>query len=244
MTDSNSSTERPDALSNRLRFVRHVLVAVAIADAAIFVRLGIEYTPWCFIISAFVLTRVVTSKPDDIFNTYYALPTALYFVVGTVFVHTVVLPPLELTFLKLTMEPLQFLWFKVYVGPVGLLSWLIYYFQQPDILKPLLELNPSARKFFSTKTARKYTLVEIGFVIVWLLIASPAHFIMMNNQSLIDRAKSEAAKQIKLDPAVENKFYVEWLSTHNAAKPTKVWGRVSVYDGNTLRSIPVVWSEK
>jgi hypothetical protein len=231
-------------LSERLRFVRYVLVGAAVLDALIFVTVGIEYTAWCFIVSALVLTKLETSKPDEIMNTYFLLPTALYLVLGIVFIHSVIWPPLELTFLRLATEPLRFLWFKAYIGPITLLGWLIYYFRRPAVLKPLLDLNPGARKFFLPKTARKYTLMQIGFAMVWLLGGFPAHFILMSNSAFVDRAKDKAAAQMKSASEAKYQYFVESLSADNAANPSKVWGRVSVFDGETLRSVPVEWSER
>ncbi len=233
-----------DGLHRRLRLVRYVLGIVAVFDGVIFVSVGIEYMPWCLIASALVLTKIETSKPEEILDAYCYLPTALYLAIGISLLYNFIWASPELTFIRLTTEPLRFLWFKAYFGPIALLGWLMHYFRRTFILNSLLDRNPNARKFFSPETSRKYTFLEIGFVCLVISIGFLAKTIVTFNHSYIDRAIREANAQMKPSHVAEYKYFVEWLNADNAANPTRIWGKVSVYDGRSLQSVPVEWAEK
>lgn len=240
----NKSETGLDGLHRRLRLVRYVLGMVAVLDGVIFVSAGIEYVPWCLIVSALVLMKIETSKPEEILNAYRYLPTALYLAIGISLLYNFIWASPELTFLRLITEPLRFLWFKAYVGPIALLGWLMHYFRRPLILNSLLDRIPNARKFFSPETSRKYTLMEIGFVCLVISITFLAKTIVTYNLSYIDRAIREANAQMKSRHVAEYKYFVEWLNADNAANPTRIWGKVSVYDGKSMQSIPVEWPAK
>ncbi len=250
MTDvEKAETIKKPSLEHVLRRVQLVFLAAAIADVMLLVWFRHIGTGYHAHICNAAITVQLLLYGHNINRVLYVRMVSLiglYFAVGYAVLSTIVLPDARLVFLNLAHQPLQFLWLKVNAGLIVLITWLVLELHKPSVAEAILKANPLANDIIGSQKKSLPYVFQLVFVTIFMAIMYSSLLPASKNKQFSARAVSEAELSLRKNSEdMKYEFYVEWLdASYSDTKGTHVWGKVSVYDGKSLQSIPVEWNEK
>ena len=233
MTDAEqAATVNGLSLKYTLRRVQLVLLAAALVDALLlawFRHIGADYYAHIFNAAMVVLILLYGHNIIRVLYLRMVSLVGLYFAAGYAILSAVVLPDTPLVFLNLIHQPIQFLWFKINAGLILLLAWLVFELRKPCVTEAILKAKPLSKDIIGPDKKSLPYVFQLVFVTVFLAIMYSSLLPASNNKQFSARAVREAELSLRKN-SVDEKY--------------RIWGKVIAYDGKSLQSIPVEWTEK
>lgn len=166
------------------------------------------------------------------------------------------LAPLELTYLRLRVQPLYFIWYELGLSLTAYFSIILFLVCKSniasDVVRCLPEYKHAIGKDWQLSSHLPMLYAAFGVVLFsFLPVVSDTLSGKYHAQALALAKTANAGNDASEHQRAQ--YYVEWVSAgygrmsvgHNSTdRSFRVHGRVSVYDGQKLKSVRVTWLEK
>jgi len=166
-----------------------------------------------------------------------------------VFVHFIFLPPLELTYLRMKLQPFDFFSNQLNLYSVAFLLLILSFVWRPKIANDIVRCLPDYRYVIGKVWRLSRHTVMLCFLCLFAYLGLWPTMQTTLNGKYQAKALALAQAQSGNSHAPENKqikYYVEWINAgyNSMDRAVKVSAKVAVFDGATLRNVPVTWLEK
>jgi hypothetical protein len=227
-----------------------MLFILGSCDVGIFFLLfggGVNYIPICGGVALSAGSALYLRRPERALFVLVSCTVGLLLVFAHTLVIDIILPPVALSLIRLKVEPIRFVWQQLNIGLIAMLFWIVFELCRPCVVQNITGAIPRTVPLIGDKFKAKYYVAPAILLSIFLmLLLGPTLTTSLEGKYDVRAMKEAQSRLAGLVKDVDTYvLYVEWTNAayNSSREGIIVSSKVSAYNGSTLLSLPIEWTE-